>query len=157
MEVRDEGYSPSPNIEIDMDGGYSPSPDSVSISYDHNLLSSFSPSSDPRASFLVSALFAIFPPLTPMVSFLSLSRKIACGPNSLSVVRSGSLIDGRSTPTELLFLKTHFLKMYVPCTNTSHVHMLVAPLQPTYVCMLHHYNPRILAKVAKIKKLQGIR
>jgi hypothetical protein len=49
--------------------------------------------------------------------------------------------------TDLLFLKTHFLKMYAPCTTTSHVHMIYSPLQPTYVCMLHHYIPRILAKV----------
>jgi hypothetical protein len=47
--------------------------------------------------------------------------------------------------------------MYVPCTITAHVHTLVAPLQLMYICMLHHYNPRILAKVAKNKKLQGIR
>jgi hypothetical protein len=57
---------------------------------------------------------------------------------------------------ELLFLKTHFLKMYAPCTNISHVHTLVAPLQLAYVCMLRHHNPRILAKVEKNKKLQGI-
>jgi hypothetical protein len=38
MEVRDEGYSPSPNIEIDKDEGYSPSPSSISIFYDQNSL-----------------------------------------------------------------------------------------------------------------------
>jgi hypothetical protein len=59
--------------------------------------------------------------------------------------------------TELLFLKIHFLKMYVPCTNTGRVHTLVAPLQPAYVHMLHHYNPRILAKVARNSlRLQAI-
>jgi hypothetical protein len=53
--------------------------------------------------------------------------------------------------------KTPFLKMYALCTNTAQVHILVAPLQPTYVCVLHHYSLRILAKVSKIKNLQGIR
>jgi hypothetical protein len=38
----------------------------------------------------------------------------------------------------------------------SHVHMLVAPLQLAYIHFLHHYNLRILAKVAKNKRLQGI-
>jgi hypothetical protein len=56
-----------------------------------------------------------------------------------------------------LFLKTKFLKMYVPYSTTSRVHMRVASLNLEYVHMLHHYSPRILAKVAKIKKLQGIR
>jgi hypothetical protein len=41
-EVRDEGYSPSPNTEIDRDEGYSPSPDSVSIFWDQNSLQFFS-------------------------------------------------------------------------------------------------------------------
>ena len=57
---------------------------------------------------------------------------------------------------ELLFLKTIFLNMYVPCTTTSHTHMFVSPLQLAYIHMLHHYNPRILAKVAKNKKFQRI-
>jgi hypothetical protein len=35
---RDEGYSPSPDSVIDRDEGYSPSPDSVSISCDQNTL-----------------------------------------------------------------------------------------------------------------------
>jgi hypothetical protein len=34
---------------------------------------------------------------------------------------------------ELIFQKTHFLKMYTPCTNIARIHMLVAPLQPAYV------------------------
>jgi hypothetical protein len=38
MEVRDEGYSPSPSTRIDKDEGYSPSPDSVSILCDQNSL-----------------------------------------------------------------------------------------------------------------------
>jgi hypothetical protein len=38
MEVRDEGYSPSPNTGIDKDEGYSPSPGSVSILCDQNSL-----------------------------------------------------------------------------------------------------------------------
>jgi hypothetical protein len=37
-EVRDEGYSPSPNTEIDKDEGYSPSPGSISIFCDQNSL-----------------------------------------------------------------------------------------------------------------------
>jgi hypothetical protein len=38
MKVRDEGYSPSPNTEIDKDEGYSPSPGSISIFCDQNSL-----------------------------------------------------------------------------------------------------------------------
>jgi hypothetical protein len=38
MEVRDEGYSPSPNTKIDKDEGYSPSPGSISIFCDENSL-----------------------------------------------------------------------------------------------------------------------
>jgi hypothetical protein len=35
---------------------------------------------------------------------------------------------------EKIFLKTKFLKMYMPFITTSHIHMLDAPLHPTYVC-----------------------
>jgi hypothetical protein len=37
-EVRDEGYSPSPNTEIDRDGGYSPSHRLISIFRDQKSL-----------------------------------------------------------------------------------------------------------------------
>jgi hypothetical protein len=36
--------------------------------------------------------------------------------------------------TKQLFLKTLFLNMYAPCTTTSHVCMLAAPLLLMYVC-----------------------
>jgi hypothetical protein len=38
----DEGYSPSPNLETDGDKGYSPSFSSISIFWDHNSLPLFS-------------------------------------------------------------------------------------------------------------------
>jgi hypothetical protein len=47
--------------------------------------------------------------------------------------------------------------MYVAYTITSHVHMLSAPLHFVYIHMMHHYNPRILEKVARSSlRLQDI-
>jgi hypothetical protein len=40
-KVRDEGYSPSPNTEIDRDKGYSPSLGSTFILLDQNSIPSF--------------------------------------------------------------------------------------------------------------------
>jgi hypothetical protein len=94
MKVRDEGYSPSPDIEIDRDKGYSPpdlvidrdkayspSPESISISYDQNTL--------------FSQVF-LYPTCH---SFLSFLNNIACGVNSQFVVRYGSLTYGWSSPS----------------------------------------------------------
>ena len=53
-------------------------------------------------------------------------------------------------------LHQYCLRTHACCTTTSYVRMLATPLQPAYVHYLHHYNSRILAKVAKMKKLQGI-
>jgi hypothetical protein len=75
-EVRDEGYSPSPNTKIDKDEGYSPSPGSISIFCDQNSLSSFSPSSDPRVSALVSAFFFAGLPLPTTLPFLPSSARL---------------------------------------------------------------------------------
>jgi hypothetical protein len=36
--------------------------------------------------------------------------------------------------TQQLFLKTQFLKMYMPCTTTSHICTLVSLPFPTYIC-----------------------
>jgi hypothetical protein len=96
----DEGYSPSPDSEIDGDEGYSPSPGSVSIFWDQNSLPLFSVlpwTRELRLSSLHSSQVFLYP--HHHASFLAFLNKIVCGSNSQSVVRSGSLTDGRSAPS----------------------------------------------------------
>jgi len=98
MEVRDEGYSPSPFTGIDEEEGYSPSHDSVSLLCDPSSLSLSILPWTQEFSALISAFFV--GPLCPHhTSFLSFLSKIVCGSNSQSVVRSGSLTNGESAPS----------------------------------------------------------
>jgi hypothetical protein len=93
-EVREEGYSPSPNTEIDKDEGYPPSPGSISIFCDQNSLLLFQSFLRPGVSSLVSTFFRRYSS-AHQTSFLAFLINIESGSNSRSVVRSGSLTNGR--------------------------------------------------------------
>jgi hypothetical protein len=110
MEGGDKGYSPSPNIGIDEDEGYSPSPGFVSILCDHKSLLFFQSFLGPENFASVSALFIVL--LCPHhASFLSFLNNIAWAQIPPSVVRSGSLTDGHSTPSphKILRRPSHLL------------------------------------------------
>jgi hypothetical protein len=75
-EVRDEGYSPSPNTKIDKDEGYSPSPGSISIFCDQNSL--FPLSVLPRTQEFLSHLliFSAGLPFPTMLPFFPPSARL---------------------------------------------------------------------------------
>jgi hypothetical protein len=91
MEVRDEGYSPSPYTGIDEDEGYSPSPPSVSIPVIRTQFPIVFLLFRTREVFLlsVSAFLAGCPLCPPRFSFLPPSARL-CVARIPSVVRSGS-------------------------------------------------------------------
>jgi hypothetical protein len=117
MEVRDEGYSPSPNTGIDEDEGYSPSHGSISISRDQN--SMFRLSILPRTrEFLLSSLHSSSQmlPLSTMLPFLPSPTRLCVARIPPSVVRSRSPLMG-SLPHPSLTLK-EALPTYHPDGNS---------------------------------------
>jgi hypothetical protein len=99
MEGRDEGYSPSPNTEIDKDEGYSPSPGSISIFCDQNSLFPLSVLPQTREFPLSSLHFLRRSPSVHHTSFLSSLSKIVCGLNLPVRGQVRSLTDGKSAPS----------------------------------------------------------
>jgi hypothetical protein len=76
MKVRDEGYSPSPNTEIDKDEGYSPSPGSISIFCDQNSLFLFQSFLGPESFRSRLCIFFAGLPLPTTLPFLPSSARL---------------------------------------------------------------------------------